>query len=410
MTLLRLWLRRVGVWLGALLVLSAGAWTFWNFTASRALERALERLAAAGLPTSPAQVRPAEARPQDNAAPLYRAAFALLDALPEASADVDLDLAKLPQLPEETHRAVESASDALDLLGRAAGLPRCVHPLKYEMGIRMEVPHLLPIRKLSRLLAARAVVRAEAGNFDGAVSDLHALFAMARSLREEPVLVDQLVRFEVDRIGLRAVEVLLPRLESPVRDLDRVRSDAPRGAVAFAQRGEIVLIALRALDQDVLEDLDSVLGSSQEAGLLRLGWLARPYLKSDMARLLDLFRSFAQIAVRPYREAIPAWNAAAQEAVLQGGVLVRLYCSNTSHVLHDEARIVAQAELARAAALCLEHRKKRGAFPQTLDELETKAPEDPMAGKPFQLRREGGEVVLSSAADAEVTWRLPDVK
>jgi hypothetical protein len=33
-----------------------------------------------------------------------------------------------------------------------------------------------------------------------------------------------------------------------------------------------------------------------------------------------------------------------------------------------------------------------------------------MTGKPFQLRREGGEVVLSSAADAEVTWRLPDVK
>jgi hypothetical protein len=127
----------------------------------------LERLAAAGLPTSLHRSAPREARPQDNAAPLYRAAFALLDALPGESADVDLDLEKLPELPKRLIELSSPLRTRLDLLGRAAELPRCVHPLKYEMGIRMEVPHLLPIRKLSRLLAARAVVRAEAETSTG---------------------------------------------------------------------------------------------------------------------------------------------------------------------------------------------------------------------------------------------------
>ncbi len=401
----RLW--RLAMGLCAMFVLAAGAWTLWNYTASAALERAIARLSAAGLPLSAAQVKPPEAAPGENAAHLLKAAFALLDGLPEHVLELDLDLNELLRIPEAARRATEAASEALELVHRAARLPRCVFQLHYEKGISMEMGHLLSLRRLGRLLAARAVIRSGAEDPAGAAGDLRALFALARSLREEPVLVSQLVRIAIDTMALTALEVVLPRLESVPAALEAIEPDAARGAIAFALRGEIALCALRFLDDDVLEDIDVIVGPVEGAWILRLGWLARPYLKADLARLLGLVQAYAQIAARPYQEAVPAWKTAASEVDRQGGVLVRVYSLNCSRVLLDEAALASRVELARLAALFLEHRRKHGAYPGSLSELETKSPEDPFTGKSFALKLEEGAVVLSSEGDGRIAWRLP---
>ena len=91
--------------------------------------------------------------------------------------------------------------------------------------------------KLARLLAARATLRAEEGNLDGALDDLRALFRSARALRQEPMLLSQVVRLSIDDVGLAVLEVVLPQCAAAVPALERVELDDPRGAVAQGNRG-----------------------------------------------------------------------------------------------------------------------------------------------------------------------------
>src|SRR6185295_3820026 len=135
---------------------------------------------------------------------LYQAAFAILKAIPDPRKEDWWD--DIPKVPPEVKAALPAFGEPLDLAQRAGLLPVCRLKLRYEDGFSMALPHLYQFRKLRYLLKARAAVRAEGGDLGGAEDDLRALFAMTRALRQEPILVSQVLRFRLAKKGFLALE------------------------------------------------------------------------------------------------------------------------------------------------------------------------------------------------------------
>jgi hypothetical protein len=386
----------------AVAVGSALIWTIWNGRATRRLTDAIRDLRTAGLPTALAELAPAPLPPERNGAVLYQAAFEKFRQLPDLQPSAQT--AEPLAVSEELRKLLPSQSEPLDLLRQAADLPDCQFPLRYEDGFAMQVVHLVPLRRAADMLAARVVVRAEAGELDGAVDDLRVVFQMARALGHEQIMVSQLVRMAISEAGLLVLQSVLPRLPDPVAALRRVGPDPARGALSMALRGEVPL-CLTVLDRKVLE---AVLNDPA----VNLPWIfkapgAGPLLKSELADQLELYRKASQALRSPYPEAIVRLRELERGVRDQGDALACLVYPALARSAEREARLASSVELAQLAARFLAQRRKNGAFPSSLEALEGgPAPADPLTAAPFEVLEEAQTLVLRSRGAAEVAWRL----
>jgi len=325
----------------AALVLAAAGWTAWNVWASRDLELAIGELRAAGLPTSPRELYPPTVPEAENAAHLYEASFAMMKNLPDLRNDEWWD--DLPKVPPEVRAALPAFGEALDLTHRAGRLPACRFELRYEDGLTMRIAHVPQMRKLGQLLAARAAVRVEEGSLDGAQEDLRALFALTRALRDEPIMVTQVVRFKLAKRGLDVLETVLARSGSRAAVLDRVRPDDCRGGVSRGLRGEVVL-RLSLLDWGMLD------AAPPEAvpTTLRIPGLRGPTLKSSLARMARHDLGCVRAVERPYPEAIALLKSLEEKCSAEADALSGLLLASYSNAVKREAEVAATLERIRS--------------------------------------------------------------
>ncbi|MBI4600530.1 MAG: hypothetical protein HY721_01080 [Planctomycetes bacterium] len=390
----------------AALLFAVVPWTIWSRWSTARLERALAGLRAAGLPTEVSEVLSEPVPSHENAAALYLAAVEVVQGLASLPAD------PIPQVSKETRELFPLAGAALDLARRAGELPRCRYPRAPVAGpdggaTALQYRHFM---QLARLLAASAIVQSEAGDLDGAVEDLRALFRAAGSLRQEPTLLDQIVRMTVTGIGLSALEAVLPRCPSATAALARVDPDPIRGATAGAIRSEVAWLLSTVLpvvagEKEWQGDPGSFGGGV--FGMLISSGLLGPYFKYDVSLYVDSLCKYAGVFEKPYPEAIPLARQTEAEAERSAGYLMRLVVVKIAGIVEREAEVASRLQLARVAAACLDHWKSTGGFPESLPALvEARALEDPLTGEPFELRRRDGGVVLASAGGGKVTWEL----
>jgi hypothetical protein len=377
-----------------------GMWSAWSLWSSSRYEESLRLFEEAGLPASLREMAPLPPPAAENAAPLYLKAIDQVSGIP----DVRLESYK-GAISDDVRRAVASAGKALQLMHAAAERPRCVFEEDYD-----DPSRVLPVAefmKLSRLLAARAVLRSQDGDLDSSLADLRALFHAARSLHEEPWLLRQIVRLAIDGLGLEALEVVLPRCDSAEDALEQVELDIARGAMAQGIRGETALgteLVLRdSLDPDEI-GLDR---TSALYWTLRMRSVTGPYLKSEATAYLDFMRRYLEALDDDYPAAIAAAERLESEFMENAGILLNIFVVHTASHVRREACIVSRLALARVAARCLDHRRQHGAYPESLSEVDSDLI-DPFCGKPFVLSRRGGRPALESPEGGGSSWTLPD--
>ncbi len=81
----------------------------------------------------------------------------------------------------------------LDEISTAALRPHARFPIRYEDGFKATMPHIGPLRKISRLMRLRAEARLEQGQAAGAAADVAAMLRLARKINEDPTLISQLM-------------------------------------------------------------------------------------------------------------------------------------------------------------------------------------------------------------------------
>lgn len=380
---------------GLLALCAIAGWFLWAASANRRLEAKLEELAAGGYATKLAQLAPAMPPDDENGAALFDAAFAgwpdplpaELGALIERTSPefTDEELATLDAFLDEH-------ADVFAMFEEAAARPRCVFPRDYTQGYGILLPQIAQVIKTVKLMRMRAWRQAAAGDFAGAARTVETMVATAECVREEPILVSQLVR--IVALGI-ALDTLQPLAEDmPADALARVRDRLdPDGVIAGmrrAYRGEMAFAASL-----VGEDATGTLGVEMPALLDTI--LTRPLLKEDFVMLLEFEQRMVDAAELPYPQAQPAMVALDADAQAVASdwrhPFTAMLIPAVGRSLPNAAKLQTRLVLARAVIDLMLTGELRD------------PPIDPMTGDPIQYDAEAG--VLSSGGGETWTLRGP---
>jgi hypothetical protein len=384
------WLLRRAAWiLVLLLLLGVVAWTVGNVVATSRFEGALRGLQEAGYPTSLIGMAPASPPPGEDAAPYYTAALALHVKPPEDS-DVEWDpepLGKIVDMtPEQRTKLktwVAANQESFDMLARARGRSRCRYEHDFAQGYSMLLPEVQHLLALSRTLRVRAVLQSLDGDVAGAQDSVRSILALGESLREEPVLIEQLVRIVALRLAMGAVDACVSATTSEADLKAWVELLPPNGfldeALSRAARGEIGMLADTVAGGPRI-DFDQMM-----LGLPMCGPLLRPMVRSDAARFLEIMRQASEAYAKPYPAArieLDQIEAGFREKHWSRPVCNSLLPSFRKSL---ETMTAAKANVAvvRAGLLAELARAKSGKAPERLETA------DPFTGKPLTIDAAG---------------------
>jgi hypothetical protein len=359
-------------------------------------------------------------------------------------------IAAQPQSPAADVLLALSKFDAnRQLLTAAAERPQARFWMNYEAGAAIAVPHLAKMKASVQYLALHAEAALKAGDTDTALQDLKLLFRLNEAIRNEPILISQLVRVAQSTISLQPVwEGLadhrwrpadLTYLEGELAKLDfladcRVAMDGERGCNLWM---------LDYLRKNGLAGLDPF-GDSRDEGaalgfaLFRLipsGWFDQNSL--SVCRVYeDVIRPVVDMPRRVISPSRANQSTVAFETMRLGPYNVFAKKLMPAHLKAVErfARAQAAVDEARLACALERYRLANGQFPETLESLAPKyidaLPSDVINGQPFKYRRtddgqfilysvgwnetdDGGKVVLTKTGTADAdkgdwVWRYPE--
>jgi len=346
---------------------------------------------------------------RDNAAPVYREAFAVLPPRhPPTGQKVKMWLARpatVDPLDPEVTVFLRDREPGLALLRKAAAMPGCRFEMDYLQPQRQWAGDTTSILAAARLLAQDARVRAARGEPGPALVDVAALYGMARHL-DEPALLPVMVAAALDTIAGEALAEVVSRTAPTAAELAVVRPGdvshqrALRRAVemeraAFGLPG--LATAMEAREWGPVR----VTGLREAAVQWAAGTAAYRvfFLADDLAAHREDTAAVLALLARPYWEARADWEARDQ-APSGGGLMAQALRVPVGRYARDAAHVDARHRLAQLALAAASSRAATGALPERVDALVPTylpaVPADPFSGLPLRSRRDGKVLILYS--------------
>ena len=138
---------------------------------------------------------------------------------------------------------LEANAETLRLLHQAGAMPQCRYPIDLTQGQAVQLSHLAKLRDFCRLLSAQAVAAAEDQHAGLAVQSVLDMGAVAESVRNEPLMVSQLVRMACWGLTIDAMEQVVNRVpldEGALLQFEKTLARASeRNAITRALQGEL---------------------------------------------------------------------------------------------------------------------------------------------------------------------------
>ncbi|HEV3341741.1 MAG TPA: hypothetical protein VG125_15345 [Pirellulales bacterium] len=407
------------------------------FLSAQRVKAELARIRDAGEPVTPADLEAFYQLPPDtpDVTPLWVAATEAV-----RQSEYTADAAGLPlvggsadDLPDpgepwpqqyRSEKFLFKYTDLLDGLHEAAdrgGAAR--YPTRFSDGIGMPtMQHQL--RFVTLLLALESEVYAHSGNAQAAAASVHAMFALARSLQNEPVVASQLMRMAADHTAVDYLERASASVTLPDDDLALIDEDL--ASIDYYSAFHRSMLGDRVIGIRIFEHPDTLGDEAPAWNIFR---------QADFAFYLQLMDEFIRASRlknhTALRAAIERVNQ--QAAQVTGSAtarwrypMTRLVVPSFLPVVDAFGRVTARRDVARMAIAAERFRRSKGHWPATLDDLvpdfAERLPADPFSGGPlkFQLASDGCRVYsvgpdgidqggsgLESQAD-DIAFRLPN--
>ena len=316
--------------------------------------------------------------------------------------------------------------------------PLCRHDIKYEAHFGALLPHLGPLRNFVRSFTLRALAHLANDDPKAALADIRMCFFLTESIRDEPLLISQLVRIACLQIAIQPVwEGLkdgkwnagqLAEIEKQLADIDSL--DGYR--ISILGERDLANLAI-----DRMRDDPKLLGMLTGDNTPYLKVFPNGWLSHNQKRLNEMHVNFSQrivdIKVRRIRPEIA--TAFVQELDARTKRKLPIYDMLSAMLLPSIDKVAIKIGLAQTAvdhariACHLElHKLKHKKHPAKLTDLETPLPHDPYTGKPYvykpdskgryQLygvgwnqKDDGGKVVLNNNGgldldEGDLVWRF----
>ncbi len=303
--------------------------------------------------------------------------------------------------PEEAGKPAADILQALEkfeatmaeLTQSAMKRPLCRFDIKYEAHFASLLPHLGPLRNFVKNFALRALAHLGNDDPESALSDIRMCLFLAESIKDEPLLISQLVRIANLQISLQPIwEGLkeekwnaeqLADLKKQLADIDLLEGYR----ISILGERDLANLAIEQMAINPKAFSEMTEGESDKIGLVPQGWI-----RQNQRRLNEMHVRFSQRIVdtkarRIHPDLSVAFNKELSARtkrklpiydVLSGMLLpaidkvaVKIGSSQTAV---DHARIACLLELHK-----LEHKK----YPEKLADLKTTLPLDPYNGKSY---------------------------
>lgn len=387
---------------------------FWQTSSARKeRDQEVAALQALGAPTNASEMRSlATVPPEDNAAPIYLKAFALLDVHGK-------------QMPGPSSTGVWSAGDearvrkwvadnkeTLEVLKQAARKPSSGFEREWEEGMNVSFREFADLKTCAKLVAKRAEIEAGAGRFQAAMQWLEVGRTIARHA-DEPILIGMLVAIACESIVLAEFQKQLETYgqQASFRSVAAkfVNRETPSPSLGRGLAGEVFFArdALEMLGNGRISgDEFAQLATGEESESSFAGQLAGLSLRVPMVRyrvetkLLKRYR-LALEAIRAGKNSLASQTEAGRlldvAVVGDRSLTGRLAEIFTPFFAQGGAAIVALEAKRRMSRCALEvwsQRAAAGRFPNALPEGTDSA--DPFTGEPFVYQVDNGHVVMYS--------------
>lgn len=393
-------------------------YTVLSYSASSELEMELEEIKNSGKPVTLLDLIPPPIPDEENAAPVYKKAFAIMVKGTKEEEKLH-DLKWSEEEVPAVRRLLEKNEDTLNLLQQATSFEKSQFPLDYAKGFEMPLPHLAQFRNCARLLAADALIKAMDGEIDEALSSCQVGLRMGKASQDPIILISYLVRNAIDAIMLTALEEILSESGDVSQDmcyaLLRELNTGEERRLVFIRALEaercFAISAFRRMQND-----PSYLGkiSSSEAipekelkkaGVQDINEYVARYLEEDQLCYLKLMKKMISLWRIPYYKSMKSFQElfSGESALPPEVILTRMWVPAFSMAAlvnaHHDALVKANY-LALALKL---YKMQEGLYPKALEglvpEIIAELPRDPFTGKNYIYRQEGEGFAVYSVGD-----------
>lgn len=290
----------------------------------------------------------------------------------------------------------QGSRDQLHLVARQGGEAR--FPVDFSAGVSMPLPHLQQLRAAARLLSLECVVAAHRGETEAAVDSAVTMFAAARTIEQEPILVTQLVRMAISSMARLRLQWLLSA--GALNDAQLRRLDAELARSDFQQSVQRALIAERTIGIQTFDN-PALLGGAV-AGGFRLtpasDEIAYLQLMEQMIAALDETGLARRQAVEDAEQQLTL--LAGQTGAAIRFPLTRLLLPSLQAFTEATSRNEAQRDATRVAIAIERFYLRYGQLPTSLDDLVPtfleSLLEDPFDGAPLRFRLDAEHYLVYS--------------
>ena len=317
--------------------------------------------------------------------------------------------------------ALDAAAGELEEIQRAAERPEARFPADYDKGIAMPVPHLTVILSLAQYLSFRIVAETAAGRNEAALNHLLLIFYLADSMKEEPLLISQLVRLSVLQIAVSGIWEGIDRhawndghLSALQERLDEFRLEDDLRLALRGERGALNHTLEQLIEKNGFGAvLGALLGNGPAAanaanlfGIYPRGWILADlsFINRLLQDVIEKGSSWEQAGywnetVEPELMKNLEWPRRLQH--LLSSLALPAYGGVMKHFQKTETRL----RQARIAIALERYRRAKGHYPERLNELVpsdlSALPLDVCSGESFRYRR--------PAPDQFILWSVgPD--
>jgi len=271
------------------------------------------------------------------------------------------------------------------------------------------LPETQAVRRVARLLAADAAMRAEDGDADGALESCRAIIGAARSIGDEPMLISALVRIAMDATAMTSARRVLGQGEPSEPALAKLQAlildEKSQPLLYTAMNGERAFLVefIRRVETGKIPASKIV----SNTGYRMLATVAGGF-GGQQALALEWMNDAVTITRRPTSEQLALWSAWDSKIAAFHNRGINRFTATLPIMLTPAASSAAtaylrsQAELGSMAILIAAERQRRksGKWPASINAIDPgilpEAPRDPFSGRPFHFAHRDGQLFVYS--------------
>jgi hypothetical protein len=300
----------------------------------------------------------------------------------------DIELAR--QFLQSNAAAMRQLHEAAALGGQAR------YPIDFRSGLMALIDHAQHARSAARCLALEAHLRAHSDDMHGAAESLRTGLLLSESMKNEPLLVSQLVRIAIYSTFIERLKSIDPATFPPA-DLKRLQETLAH--IEFNDGMKRAAVGERVLGLTAFDDPVSAGLPKQMVYLL---WVNRG---ADELAYLGVMSEFVALSELPWNECIDqtnAWSNNLKTRFNRWTILTNNLTPALGKMIDAFARGESVNRLALVDVAIARYRGEHGRAPEALVALVPayleKVPLDPTTDKPFDYRATADGYLLYSPA------------